>query len=146
MRDAAARFYSACDECYSKLQAVPLPLSGRQAGLSLDLRRSAVGMTTDSSAIGVQTIARSYFCPLPYSEWPMDGQRGSDARKLQQRHANTRPRPRAQFVSLPQSSFTADSSSIKAVNFSSTCADEALSVAAMRISNPDRAAWIAKIE
>jgi hypothetical protein len=53
---------------------------------------------------------------------------------------------RAQFVSLSQSSFTADSSSINAVNFSSTCADEALSVAAMRISNPDRAAWIAKIE
>jgi len=24
-------------------------------------------MITDTSAIGVQTIARSYFCPLPYS-------------------------------------------------------------------------------
>ena len=109
-------------------------------------------MITDASAIGA--VEHCPFLPLPaaiqrqnkFNEWPRERQRGSDARKLQQTHANTRPRPRAQFVSLSQSSFTADSSSINAVNFSSTCADEALSVAAMRISNPDRAAWIAKIE
>ena len=100
-------------------------------------------MTTDSSAIGVQTIARSYFWPLPYSvrtnstngQWMVNAVAtlGSYNKGM------------LTLVSLSQSSFTADSSPINAVNFSSTCADEALSVAAMRISNPDRAAWIAKI-